>query len=130
MARGHERHRARKEDVAELGKALVRRSGARCELCHVRGESLTPVEIAPYPEHPDADHAVLICSQCQEGVEEGRLDAVRWRFLESVIWTDIPAVQVAAVRICRRLAADDCVWAGELLENLYLNPEIEAWVGE
>lgn len=129
MAKGHDRHKARQEAISFLGKSLIRRSGSKCELCEVAGESLGPVEVEPIPEEPHADQAIIICKQCQDGVDGAYLDPVRWRFLESVIWSEIPPVQVTAVRLCRRLAVDDCRWAADLLENLYLSPEIEEWAG-
>ncbi|MCB2184054.1 MAG: hypothetical protein KQH63_18675 [Desulfobulbaceae bacterium] len=130
MSRGHDLHKARLDAVASLGKTLVRRSGSKCELCEVAGESLRPVEIPPLPEEPDSEHAILVCSECRHGVEGGHLDQQRWRFLESIIWSDVSPVQVAAVRLCRSLSAEDCEWASALLDNLYISPEIEEWVGK
>jgi hypothetical protein len=35
---------------------------------------------------------------------------------------------VVAVRVARRLAAADVAWARELVEALYLDEEIRAWI--
>lgn len=129
MAKGYQLNKARLDRVSALGKSLIRRSGSRCELCGVSGEKLSVVEVAPAPETPDPDHALILCSPCREGVEGGRrLDPDRWRFLESVIWSDIPAVQVTAVRLCRELEQKGADWPSGLLETVYLSPETEAWL--
>lgn len=128
MAKGYDQHKARKIAVASLGRDLVRRCSSKCELCQAGGIALAPLEIEPLPEEPDIEHAIMICETCRLGVVGKTLDPVRWRFLESVVWSEIPAVQVTAVRLCRRLATDNCTWVTSLLENLYLAPEIEELV--
>ena len=128
MAKGYDRHQARKDAVVLLGRNLVRRCSSKCEICEAGGVALAPLEIKPLPEEPNIEHAIMICETCRHGVEGKTLDPVRWRFLESVVWNEIPAVQVTAVRLCRRLAADNCTWVNSLLENLYLAPEIEEWL--
>ena len=51
-----------------------------------------------------------------------------YRFLEGVVWSDLPAVQVCAVRLLRQVAEDGAAWAAETLEGLYLDPDILRWV--
>lgn len=128
MAKGYQQDRARKDKVSALGKILVRRSGKKCELCGVSGERMSVVEVEPAPEAPDPDHAVLICDPCREGAEGGKLSPDRWRFLDTAIWSEVPAVQVAAVRLCRRLDKEGADWAGRLTGDVYLTPEVEEWV--
>jgi protein PhnA len=128
MAKGYHKNQVRQEAVACLGKELVRRSGAGCELCGVHGERLTVVEVEPAPEIPDADHSIIVCNTCRDGISGIRLAPARYHFLENAVWSDIPAVQVTAVRLCRRLAGDGTQWAGEILDNLYLSPAVEEWL--
>lgn len=40
-------YRARPDDLAQLGKDLVRRSHAHCELCGKGGRALAPHEVPP-----------------------------------------------------------------------------------
>ncbi len=40
------------------------------------------------------------------------------------MWSDDPAIQVLAARILPKLGTD---WAGDLLEQLYLDDETQAW---
>ncbi len=124
MARGLDRHNARKSAVAGLGRSLSRRARNRCELCSTPG-SLTVVEVAPLPEEPDPDQAVILCARCA-GLLAGRAtDPSALRFLEESIWAEIAPVQVAAVRLVRDLRKQGVHWASETLENLYLDPDIE-----
>ncbi len=129
MASGYQADRARKEAVNALGRELARRAKSRCELCGEGGRRLEVVEVPPLPERPEAGKAVLLCEVCADGVRGGRMGPVeRWRFLEQVVWSEVPPVQVTAVRMARSLSEQGVGWAQELLAGLYLDPEIEAWV--
>jgi protein PhnA len=130
MARGHEQHKQRQEAIAALGRPLSRRARSRCELCEASGTRLTPFEVAPIPEEPDPDRALMLCDRCLAGALGGRLDANEWRFLETSAWSELPPVQVQAVRLTRRLLDElRADWAHDLLEMLYLPPEVEDWLG-
>ncbi|HID96802.1 MAG TPA: phnA protein [Thermodesulfobacteriaceae bacterium] len=128
MAKGLDRYQARQDAISTLGKTLVRRSGSRCELCGASGRGLTPMELEPLPPEPDPEHTILVCTLCREGIEGGKLDPKRWRFLESAVWSDIPPVQVAAIRMCRQLSTQGVEWAGTLLNSVYVSPELEEWL--
>jgi protein PhnA len=126
MSTRYHQHKERLESLADLGRELTRRSKAKCELCGTGGERLQAVEVEPLPDQPDADHTIFLCDQCRYGVEGERLDPERWHFLQSVVWSDIPPVQITAVRMCRRLSEEGVNWATDILAELYLSPEIEA----
>ena len=61
-------------------------------------------------------------------VEDQKIEPDQARFLESVIWSEIPVVQVTAVRLCRMLAEDGVDWAAQVLDTVYLSPEVESWL--
>jgi len=128
MTTRYRQHQERQEALTMLGRDLTRRSKARCELCEAAGERLFAVEVEPLPDRPDPDHAVFLCEQCRDGSDGGKLDPSRWRFLELSVWSEIPAVQVTAVRVCRRLEKAGVGWAADVLDDLYLNPEVAAWL--
>jgi len=128
MAKGYDKHRERLEAVNALGRELTRRSSSKCELCGAGGVKLSGLEIEPLPAQPDPDHTLFACDICRDGISGGKLDGARWRFLESVIWSDIPVVQVTSVRMCRKLQEQGVGWAADLLDNVYLSPEVEEWV--
>lgn len=129
MAKGYNKHAARKEALGKLGRALARRARSACELCEARNTRLDPVEIEPLPEEPELERSAMLCERCQKAVAGGALDAQQWRFLESAVWNELPVVQVVAVRILDRLVADDVGWAVDLRDSLYLSEEVSQWLG-
>jgi protein PhnA len=130
MARGKEQYKQRQEAIAALGRPLSRRARSRCELCDASGTRLTPFEVAPIPEEPDPDRAVMLCDRCHDGAVGGELGGNEYRFLETTAWSELPPVQVLAIRLVRRLAEDQrCDWASDLLGMVYLPPEVEEWLG-
>ncbi len=130
MAKGYQKNKERIEQVSLLGKTLVRRAKKKCELCDVQGESMSVIEIEPAPKIPDPDHAVLVCSTCQSIIDTDSPNPTQSRFLETAIWSEVPAVQVTAVRICQKLAAQGVNWAKDLLDTVYLSPEAEEWLNQ
>ena len=128
MAKGYDEHRERLARVNMLGKALARRSRAHCELCDASGVALSVFEVPPELEDPTADAALFLCEACRSQIDNPRhFDPKRWRFLAESVWSELPAVQVMAVRLLRHLC-DSEEWAASALEDLYLDEDIEAWV--
>ena len=129
MARGYDEHQERLQAVNALGRPLSRRSGSACELCDARGTRLDPFEVAPIPEDPAPDLSLLACERCHGVLAGAKIDRPdEFRFLAGLAWSEIPPVQVTAIRLLRRIASEDIAWARETLDNLYLDPEIESWV--
>ncbi len=127
MATKLERVMARREALSALGRNLARRARSNCELCEASGVRLDPLEVPPLPEEPELEHTVLICERCTAALDGGSMAAEEWRVLETVMWSEVPAVQVCAVRLLRALA-EETPWAREALEGLYRDPEVEAWL--
>ena len=131
MAKGFDKHRARQDALTQLGRTLARRSGSSCELCGESGVPLSAFEVAPVPEDPEADRCVFACEACLSEVGTRKIaDPRRWRFLENTVWSEVPAVQVVAVRMLRRLEKAGETWANDILEGLYLAPGIQEWAEE
>ena len=105
---------------------LRSRSEGRCELC--RDPTQLSVVAVPPGDVGSADRSVLICSGCAQRLGDPATDAQRWRSLAETMWTPVPAVQVMAWRILRRLRAE--AWAQDLLDALYLDEETLAWARE
>ncbi|HHO49342.1 MAG TPA: phnA protein [Deltaproteobacteria bacterium] len=124
MARGRDRHDARQAALAALGKDLSRRGGSACELCG--GKDTPRPVLVPPPKIPDLDNAILACACCRGLLEGGRLpDADDLRFLETAIWSEVGPVQIAAVRLLRRLVAEEIDWAQEAESGLWLDDEVQ-----
>ena len=127
MAKGRDRHQARLETLNWFGRNLARRSGSACELCAATGVKLSTWEVAPIPEEPDIDKCVFICETCQTQLENPkRVDTHHWMCLYTSAWSEVPAVQVVAVRKLHTLTNES--WATDLLDQLYIPEEIEEWI--
>jgi len=107
-----------------IEKTLQERSGAKCELCSST-ENLSVYEVPP-TEHPSSDNAVLLCGHCSSQIKnEQDLDVNHWRCLNDSMWSQVPAVQVMAWRMLKRLDSES--WAQDLLDMLYLDEETLKW---
>ena len=104
--------------------ALQARSDSKCELCGA-ADTLGVYEVPPESDG-SADACVLICSTCREQIDvPEKVDVHHWRALSDSMWTQVPAVQVMAWRMLKRLSAE--AWAQDLLDMLYLDDATLAW---
>ncbi len=127
MAKGYELHQARMMALQAMGKDLTRRAKSRCEITGVSGVPLRPYEVPPVAETPDFDRTLLVSDACMAVLEHPkRLAGREWQCLAEAVWSDMPAVQVVAWRMLRELATRED-WAREALDEVFLDPEIEAW---
>ena len=129
MAKGREIHDARMAELSRFGKDLARRAKSRGELCEGAGEKLSIFEVPPVPTQPDSDRCLLLCQRCSTAANDVRqkMTGEQWRFLSEASWSEIPMVQVMAVRMLKRLASHQD-WAREALEGLFLDEEMETLV--
>lgn len=105
-------------------KALHARGESKCELCGATHE-LSVYEIPPR-SNGSADECVLICETCREQIENPeKVDVNHWRCLNESMWSQVPAVQVMAWRMLKRLSAEG--WPQGLLDMLYLDEATLAW---
>lgn len=128
MAKGYEANQERVATIQSFGKDLARRSHSRCELCEASGVKLTAMEVPPQPREPSLDHCVFLCGDCREAAEFPKRfrGGERWRCLAQTMWSEVPAVQVMAVRLLRRQSREQG-WAREALDEVFLEPEVEDW---
>lgn len=131
MAKGRQEHDERVAIVQSFGKDLARRSKSRCELCEESGLKLKIFEVPPGAAEPNMNRCILICETCFDQAENPKRFQAgeHWRCLAGTAWSEVPAVQVMAVRLLKRMA-DSQAWAREALEELFLDEEVEAWVTE
>lgn len=71
-----------------------------------------------------APASVKICTTCADQIT-GTPDPTHWRGLASAMWSEDPAVQVIAARMLKRLGSDG--WARDLLDQMYLDDDTQAW---
>jgi protein PhnA len=103
--------------------ALETRSEQQCELCGSDADlGVHPVDDGAN----DADRCLHACGVCRAQLSgDDELDANHWTCLQGSIWSVVPAVQVVSYRLLGKLADED--WAQDLLDQVYLEPEVLAW---
>ena len=124
MAKGYDTDQQRKEQLSSFGKDLARRAKSKCELSGESGVSLVIYEIAPVPKEPDYDQCLFISKSSLEQIQSPKtLNPDQWRILGEQIWSDLPPVQIMAVRMLTHIAKSQH-WAQEILDNAYLDETI------
>jgi protein PhnA len=107
--------------VGVLGKDLTRRSRGRCELCGSQdGPRL--YELPPFPEEPDPARTLMACTRCRDWLEHDRFEPIEAHFLSSAVWSEEPAVRLAAGRMLLRADFDDDPWLLDALEAAGIDP--------
>lgn len=105
-------------------KALHLRSESKCELCGAT-ENLGVYEVPP-SSNGSADECVLICEICREQIENPeKVNVHHWHCLNDSMWSQVPAVQVMAWRMLKRISTES--WPQDLLDMLYLDEGTQAW---
>jgi protein PhnA len=127
MGKGYELHQARAMALQGIGKDLARRAKSKCELTGAAGVSLRPYEVPPVAAEPDIDRTLLISEACHEMLDHpSRLAGRGWQCLAETIWGEQAATQVVAWRMLNELAKRED-WARDVIEEVILEPEVEAW---
>jgi hypothetical protein len=122
-ARARERRKRYKQrpSVGLLGKDLTRRSRGRCELCEGR-EGAFPWEVPPFADTPDPSRTLMACRRCREWLEGAEIRPVEAHFLSSAVWSDEPAVRLAAARLLLAVDDVDDPWVRDALETADVDP--------
>ncbi len=124
MAKGYDTDRERKERLSSFGKDLARRAKSRCELSGEAGVSLVIYEVEPVKSEPDFDRCIFISESTLEQITNPKkLTPDHWRILGEQIWSDLPPIQIMAVRMLAHIAKKEH-WAQEILDNAYLDESI------
>lgn len=108
--------------VGRLGKELTRRSRGRCELCD-RREGVRAYELWPFPEAPELDRALMACERCRAWLETQVIDPVEAHFLHTAIWSELPAVRLAAARMLLANDGIDDPWLRDALDAADVDPD-------
>ena len=110
--------------TATVKVELLTRAGSRCEFCGADSD-LDGFVVAPRDESA-ADSCVLLCGTCRVQLQTPKsLDVNHWRCLSDAVWNENRAVKVLAWRVLRCLKGQ--AWANELLEQIYLDEDLQEW---
>ncbi|MCE9784576.1 PhnA domain-containing protein [Shewanella algae] len=102
---------------------LQSRCGGKCELCGAEG-ALSVYDLPHSGDRTDGD--IMICATCEGQIAaQDTMDVNHWRCLNDSMWSQVPAVQVMAYRMLKRLSGEG--WAQDLLDMLYLEDDLKAW---
>ena len=104
---------------------LRERAENQCELCGAT-ENLSVREVSP--SDGTVETSILVCETCDGLIDNPEENPNHWHCLNESMWSPVPAVQVTAWRILKRIAAEG--WPQDLLDMLYLEPEVQAWAEE
>ena len=109
--------------IGQPSQALLERANGACELC-TRHDDLAAHSVAHAPVQFEA--SIYLCGTCLGQVNgDVELDSKHWFCLQESIWSEVPAVQVVGYRLLDSLRQNS--WAADLLESVYLEPEILEW---
>ncbi len=86
----------------------------QCVLCASAPAALT--RLAP------GDDEALLCPVCAAALSGDITPGPRWRCLGDAIWAAEAPTQIAAYRLLKALPGE--AWAADLLETVYLDPEV------
>ena len=103
---------------------LKARCAGVCELC-TSSNGLSVYQVPDSEGRGDAD--VMICSSCLDSIQSSveEMDINHWRCLNDSMWSAVPAVQILAWRLLKRISSES--WAQDLLDMLYLDESALEW---
>lgn len=111
-----------------MEKQLKTRSGETCELCAAT-EKLQAFLVSPRSGN-SVDDFIHVCEKCSIELVSETIDENHWRCLNDAMWSEVEAVKVVSYRMLNKLKSNGAVWATDLLEMMYLEPETVQWAKE
>ena len=119
--------KARKNNVIEFGKELVRRSKSTCELCGESGRSLSVYEVGKTDDEADVERCIHICNECKNTIKNlNKAKENDRRFLNYAIWSEVIAVKATAIHIISELEEKNRYsWIEDLLDMIYIDDELK-----
>lgn len=102
--------------VGVLGKDLTRRARGRCELCESR-EDVRPWELPPFEVEPSLERTLLACGRCRGWLERGEAVGMDAQVLMQAVWSEEPAVCLAACRLLVNSDFADDPWVSDALSH-------------
>ncbi|BDS05804.1 hypothetical protein NT6N_08440 [Oceaniferula spumae] len=121
MAKGYDTNQQRQMALSAFGKDLARRAKSKCELSGASGVPLVIYEIPPAPAEPDFNRCLMVSEDVLDQINKpNKIIPDQWRRLGELIWSDIPAVQIMAVRLLSHIAKQEN-WAQDIIDDAHLD---------
>ncbi len=121
MAKGYDDNRERLQEINDLGKAIGKRAGFRCEWCEGKDE-LRLWDYRP-DASPQAETLALLCQRCRGWADGRKAVADELHAVRNALWSDIPAVAEGAARVMARCREP---WVREAIEESCLDEAVKA----
>ena len=130
MSKGFERNQEHLAQLNALGRELTRRAKSKCEFCNSAGKKLIIKEAIITKQTVNIDHCLFICEECLTLLQHPpKHNPSQLHFLSTTIWNDTPIVKALAIAQVQKLAPV-LPWAQELLDSVYLEPEIQDLIAQ
>ncbi|MDA8975019.1 hypothetical protein N9F50_00370 [Akkermansiaceae bacterium] len=128
MGKGYDENQVRLQTLSSFGKDLARRAKSSCELSQESGVPLKIYEVPPVKGDPDFERCLFLSEKTIASLDKPKtLVPDEWRQLGELIWSELPLVQLMAVRILTYLADEKGAnWCREIIDEAYLDEEIIA----
>jgi len=107
--------------VGVLGKLITRRSRGMCELCESK-EDTRLYELWPFPEEPEPERTLMLCGRCRTWMDDEEIVPVQAHFLSSAVWSEEPAVKLAAARMLLFNEDPEDPWLRDALDAADIDP--------
>jgi protein PhnA len=121
MSKGYQANKERQDEINNLGKAISKRAGFKCEWCECKDD----LRVWDYqPEvPPEAENLALLCENCREWAVGKKAAPHELHSIRNALWSNIPAVAEGAARV---LAQCKEAWAKEAIEESFIGDSIKA----
>lgn len=116
--------------MTDIQQQLSARASGRCELCGSEDDlGVHELALSATSPEPAIERSVLACAVCRAQLDgDAPLDAKHWFCLQEAAWSEVPAVKVTSYGLLAQLrSVGEAGWAGELLDQLYLDEDTAAW---
>lgn len=124
MAKGYDAHQQRQLKLSAFGKDLARRAKSKCELSGASGVPLHIYEIPPAPDEPDYDRCLMLSEAVIDQINKpNTIIPDQWRNLGELIWSELPIVQVMALRLLIHIAQSEN-WAQDIIDEAFLEEDV------
>jgi protein PhnA len=120
MAKGHQAHKERQLDIQQLGKAIGKRAGFKCEWC----EGKDDLRLWDYQPDmaPEAENLALLCQYCRALADGKQTDVNQLRSIRNALWSNVPAVAEGVAKV---LAQCKEPWVREAIEESFIDDKIK-----
>ena len=121
MAKGYLANKERLNEISNLGKAVGKRAGFKCEWCESR-EDLRLWDYKP-DEPPVTDFLALLCGKCRGWAAGGKYESNELHAIRNALWSDVPAVAEGAARV---MAGCKEAWIREAIEESFIAEAVKS----